>query len=412
MVNKTFGLLFYLKKSKNYQKSPLPIYLRLTVDGKRAEVATKRLCDDPQKWNASSGRMTGSKEATKILNAHLDILQGKVYETYKDLLQGGEVITAETIKNKLQGLSERPKMILEVFRFHNEQIKTLIGNGYAPLTYKRYETALQHTQEFLQWKYRISDIEITKLTGEFITEFDFYLRSVRKCGHNTTVKYLTNFKKVVGQCVQKGWLTKNPFNGIKLAPKEVVREILTQEELDRMEAKELSTERLTIARDVFLFSCYSGLAYVDVGRLQYDDINFGIDGCKWIFARRKKTEEPFRVPLLSVPLQIIERYKEHPKSVSEGKVLPVASNQKLNEYLKEIADLCGIKKRLTYHMARHTFATTVTLNNGVPIETVSKMLGHKNLRITQHYAKVLDRKISEDMQALKKKLKPVNKKAS
>jgi hypothetical protein len=301
MVNKTFGLLFYLKKPKNYKTGPLPIYLRLTVDGKRAEVATKRLCDDPKKWNTSAGRMTGSKEATKTVNAHLDILQSKIYETYKDLLQGGEAITAESIKNKLLGLSERPKMILEVFRFHNEQVRTLIGNGYAPLTYKRYETALQHTLEFLQWKYRVSDFEITKLNAEFITEFDFYLRSVRKCGHNTTVKYLTNFKKVVGQCVQKGWLSKNPFNGIRLAPKEVVREILTQEELDRMEAKDFSTERLTVARDVFLFSCYTGLAYVDVGRLQYIDISLGIDGGKWIFARRQKTEAPFRIPLLSVP---------------------------------------------------------------------------------------------------------------
>jgi site-specific recombinase XerD len=412
MMNKTFGLLFYLKKPKNYLKGSLPIYLRLTVDGKRAEMATKRLCEDPQKWSAAAGRMTGSREAVKTLNAHLDILQSKVYEAFKDLLQAGEAVTAEAIKNKLQGVCARPKMILEVFRFHNEQVKTLIGNGFAPLTYKRYETALQHTREFIQWKYRVSDMEIIKLSFEFITEFEFYLRSIRKCGHNTTVKYLTNFKKVVGQCVQKGWLSKNPFNGVKLATKEVIREILTQEELDRIEIKEFSTERLTMARDVFLFSCYTGLAYVDVGRLQHCDINLGIDGGKWIFARRQKTEAPFRIPLLSIPLQIIERYKSHPKCISEGRVLPVSSNQKLNEYLKEIADLCGIRKKLTYHMARHTFATTITLNNGVPIETVSKLLGHKNLRITQHYAKILDRKISDDMQALKQKLKLVHQKAS
>lgn len=336
MVNKTFGLLFYLKKPKNYAKGSLPIYLRLTVDGKRAELATKRLCDDPQKWNASSGRMTGTKEAVKTLNTYLDILQGQVYEAYKNLMQGGEVITAETIKNKLQGVSERSKMILEIFRFHNEQVRSLIGNGYAPLTYKRYETTLRHTSEFIQWRYHVSDMELGKLTFEFITDFEFYLRSVRKCGHNSTVKYLMNFKKVVRQCVQKGWILKNPFDGTKLTPKEVVREILTQEELDRLEEKEFSTERLTIARDVFLFSCYSGLAYVDVKQLQNRDINIGIDGGKWIFARRQKTEEPFRIPLLPVPLRIIDRYKDHPKCVSEGTVLPVASNQKLNEYLKDL----------------------------------------------------------------------------
>lgn len=412
MVNKTFGLLFYLKKPKKYRNGPLPIYLRLTLDGKRVEVATKRLCDDSQKWNAGSGKMVGSKEATKILNAHLDILRSQVYAIYKDLLQTGEVITAEAIKNKLLGITERPRMLLDIFHFHNEQVKTLIGNGYAPLTYKRYVTALQHTREFLVWKWNITDIEVSRLNFEFVSDFEFYLRSVRKCGHNTTVKYLVNIKKVVSQCVQKGWLSKDPFRGYKLATKEVVREILTQEELDRIGAKTFSTERLQVARDVFLFSCYTGLAYVDVERLQRGDISVGIDGGKWIFARRQKTESPFRIPLLSVPLQIIERYKDHPKCAAEDRVLPVSSNQKLNEYLKEIAELCGIRKRLTYHMARHTFATTITLNNGVPIETVSKMLGHKNLRMTQHYAKILDRKVSDDMLVLKEKLQRAQQKAS
>ncbi|HET7897674.1 MAG TPA: site-specific integrase, partial [Flavisolibacter sp.] len=391
---------------------PLPIYLRITIDGGRVEMSTKRMCEHPEKWNAKAGRVTGNKETIKTLNAHLDILQSKVYETYKDLLQDGKTITAEAIKNKLQGVTERPRMILEIFRFHNEGVRTLIGNGFSPQTFKRYETTLQHTSEFLQWKYRVPDLEIRQLTVEVITEFEFYLLSVRRCGYNTTVKYLTNFKKVVGQCIQKGWLSKNPFTGVKLAPKEVVRETLTQEELDRIETKTFSTERLSMARDVFLFSCYTGLAYADVLRLQHEDIRIGIDGGQWIFARRQKTEAPFRIPLLTIPLKMIERYKDHPKCVSEGKVLPVPSNQKMNEYLKEIAALCGIQKRLTYHMARHTFATTVTLNNGVPIETVSKLLGHKNLRITQHYAKILDRKISEDMQTLKQKMTVLHNKAS
>lgn len=408
MMSKTFGLLFYLKKPKNYQKGSLPIYLRLTVDGKRVEISTKRMCADPQKWNTSAGRMNGNKEAVKSLNAHLDVLQSKVFEAYTYFLQIGGTITAETLKNKLQGMRERPRMILEIFRYHNDQIKELVGNGYHMLTYKRYETALQHTREFLAWNLRVSDLEITKLNYEFICDFEFYLRSVRKCGHNTTIKYLSNFKKIVLHCVRRGWLSKNPFDGYKLAPKEVVREILTQEELARMAAKEFATERLTITRDVFLFSCYTGLAYVDVYKLKRREINIGIDGQKWIFAQRQKTETPFRIPLLALPLQIIEQYKNHPLCINEDKVLPVGSNQKLNEYLKEIADLCGVHKRLTFHTARHTFATTITLNNGVPIETVSKLLGHKNLRITQHYAKTLDRKISEDMLLLSTKLNPIS----
>jgi site-specific recombinase XerD len=280
----------------------------------------------------------------------------------------------------------------------------LPADGYAPLTVKRYATTLEHTREFLQWKFNINDLDINKLNYELIEDFKFYLNSIRKCGHNTAIKYLTNFKKIVLQCVKRGWLQKDPFYGFSLATKEVVRQYLTQEEIDKIASKSFSTDRLTIARDVFLFSCYTGLAYVDVYNLKRSDINTGIDGQKWIFSCRQKTETPFHIPLLSVPLQILDRYKDHPKCVNEDKALPVWSNQKLNEYLKDIAALCGIKKRLTYHLARHTFATTITLNNGVPIETVSKMLGHKRIKITQHYAKILDIKVSQDMKALKSKI--------
>jgi site-specific recombinase XerD len=336
------------------------------------------------------------------------MLQNKVYIIHSQLLQRNETVTAEIIKNKLLGISERPRMILEIFQQHNDQIKSLIGNGYAPLTLRRYITTLEHTREFFQWKYRINDLDINKLSYELISDFEFYLKSVRKCGHNTAIKYLTNFKKIVLLCVKKGWLQKDPFYGFSLATKQVVRQFLTQEEIDRIASKTFSTERLTVTRDIFLFSCYTGLAYVDVYNLKRSDIGVGIDSQKWIFSRRQKTETPFHIPLLSIPLQILERYKDHPKCINEDKALPVWSNQKLNEYLKEIADLCGVKKRLTYHLARHTFATTVTLNNGVPIETVCKMLGHKHLKITQHYAKTLDLKISADMQVLKSKIESCN----
>lgn len=404
MVSKTFGLGFYLKKRSNYEKGALPIYMRITVDGERAEVSTKRYCEDPTKWNSSSGRITGTKESVKTINAHLDILQNKVYAIHSQLLQQNESITSEIIKNKLLGISERPRMILEIFQQHNDQMKVLVGSQFAPLTFRRYQTTLDHTKEFLQWKFQVSDFDINKLNYEFISDFEFYLKSVRKCGHNTAIKYLTNFKKIVLLCVKKGWLAKDPFYGFTLSVKEVKRDILTQEELDQIFSKDFSVERLRIARDVFIFSCYTGLAYVDVYNLKRTDICNGIDSQKWIFAQRTKTETPFHIPLLAVPLQVLERYKNHPKCVNENRALPVWSNQKLNEYLKDIAALCGISKRLTYHMARHTFATTVTLNNGVPIETVSKLLGHKNLKITQHYAKILDRKISQDMQELRSKL--------
>ncbi|GAC1425534.1 MAG: site-specific integrase [Flavisolibacter sp.] len=358
---------------------------------------------DPAKWISSSGRMGGTKENVRTLNAHLEALQNQVYEIYKSLLQTEGAITADIIKARLTGREEKARMLLDIFTQHNLQIKTLVGNGYAPLTYRRYTTALEHTLRFIKFKYRLDDLEINKLNYEFISDFEFYLRSERKCAHNSTMKYLSNLKKIVLLCVKKEWLSKDPFLGFKLATKEVVREVLTQGELDRILQKEFTSERIRISRDIFLFSCYTGLAYVDVHNLRRSDIQQGADGRLWIIARRQKTETPFMIPLLTIPIKILNHYKDHPQCLNEDRALPVWSNQKLNEYLKEIADVCGIQKHLTYHMARHTFATTVTLNNGVPIDTVSKMLGHKNLKITQHYAKTLERKISEDMLVLQLK---------
>jgi integrase len=218
------------------------------------------------------------------------------------------------------------------------------------------------------------------------------------------MKYLANFKKVVLLCIKNGWLERDPFAGFKFTKKEVERPYLTAVELQEMASKEFKAERLTLVRDIFLFCCYTGLAYVDVKKLKRTEIGVGVDGERWIFTKRQKTDTASRIPLLPTSLRLLEKYKHHPQC-ENGRLLPVLSNQKMNAYLKEIADACGIDKTLTFHVARHTFATTVTLSNGVPIETVSKMLGHTNIRTTQHYAKVLDIKVSEDMKALREKLK-------
>jgi site-specific recombinase XerD len=210
-------------------------------------------------------------------------------------------------------------------------------------------------------------------------------------------------KKIVNLCLKKGWLLRDPFLGYKMCRKDVIREILTEEEIKIVLQKKFPTDRLNNVRDIFIFSCFTGLAYVDIKKLKASDIITGIDGSKWISTQRQKTETVSKIPLLPTALEILTKYRDHPKCIIENSLLPTPSNQKLNAYLKEIADVCGIQKQLTFHCARHTFATTVTLTNGVPIETVSKMLGHKNLKTTQHYAKILDRKISEDMLVLKQK---------
>jgi site-specific recombinase XerD len=406
MVSKTFSLLFYLKKRKSNKSGPIPIYMRITVDLHHVEISTKRKCE-PERWNSRAGKASGTKEDVKVLNAYLDSLQRKVYEVQRFLLDGGDTISAEKIKGILTGIAERPRMILEVFQQHNEQMAALVGNGFAHQTLKRYKTSIGNTRAFIKWKYKVSDLEITKLNYEFLSEYEFYLRSVRKCAHNSTMKYLSNFKKIVHLCVKKDWLSKDPFYGFKLVKKEVNKEFLTQGELQALTNKKIDIKRLDFVRDIFLFSCYTGLSYADVHKLKRSEIAIGVDGQKWIFTYRQKEGTPSKIPLLPGALAIVKKYIDHPMCVNKGLVLPVLSNQKMNGYLKEIADLCGIQKAITFHCARHTFATTVTLSNGVPIETVSKMLGHTNLRTTQHYAKILDRKVAEDMRSLRLKLNPV-----
>jgi len=295
-------------------------------------------------------------------------------------------------------------MLLEIFQEHNDQVTQLVGKDFAAGTLERYETSLKHTRSFIQWKYKADDIDIKKLNYGFISGYEFWLKSVRNCNHNSTMKYLANFKKIVILCLKNGWISKDPFLGFKMSKKEVVREFLTEEELQLMQSKKFVSERINQVRDIFLFSCFTGLAYADVKKLKRSEINNGIDGEKWVFTSRQKTDTASRIPLLPLALQIMEQYANHPQCNNTGRLFPVLSNQKMNAYLKEIADICGLNKELTYHIARHTFATTVTLSNGVPIETVSKMLGHTNIKTTQQYAKILDLKISMDMQQLVKKM--------
>jgi site-specific recombinase XerD len=403
-MEKSFGLLFYLKKPKNYHEGSMPIYLRITVDGIGKEISTSRHCN-PDRWNTNAGRCNGTKEDAKLLNAYLDTLQTKVYEAKRELIEKNEIISSEGIRNTLKGKTEHAKMILQIFQQHNNEVKCLVGKDFSAATLQRYNTSLFHTKSFMEWKYKLSDMDVKKLNYEFVSQYEFWLKSFRNCNHNSAIKYIANFRKIINRCLRNGWLDKDPFAGFKMTKKEVVPEFLTEHELDAIGIKKFSTERLKQIRDIFLFCCYTGLAFADVKKLKASEIRIGIDGSKWIFTHRQKTDTLSRIPLLPSALEILDRYRDHPVCANSDKVLPVLSNQKYNEYLKEIANVCSIDKNLTTHTARHTFATTVTLSNGVPMESVSKMLGHKNLKTTQHYAKVLDKKISDDMNMLKDKMR-------
>ncbi|QJD95395.1 site-specific integrase [Mucilaginibacter robiniae] len=403
MLEKTFGLLFFLKKSQN-QNDDRFIYIKITVDGKSKELSTKRKCE-ASKWNVHAGRATGNKEAVKELNYFLDTLEQQVYLAKRMLIESNKPVSAQAIKDILTGNYEKPRMILEIFRHHNDQMKALEGIDYARGTIGRYEISFGHTRSFMKWMYGTDeDKDIRELDHEFIAQYAFWLKTVRKCNHNSTVKYLANFKKVVLVCVKNRWLPGDPFANFKLTKKKVERTALTERELRRLEEKEFSTARLDAVRDIFVFSCYTGLAFADVQKLKRSDIRIGADGKHWIFVHRQKTNAPSRIPLLVQAKNILSKYRNDPKCCNTGIALPVLTNQRMNSYLKEIADCCGIRAELTFHIARHTFATTVTLNNGVPIESVSKMLGHADIKQTQHYAKMQDDKVSRDMLQLEENL--------
>ncbi|SDE53366.1 Site-specific recombinase XerD [Pricia antarctica] len=402
-MSHSFSQLFYLK-GKHFEKDvKVPIYLRLTVNGKRSELSISRKVD-PEKWSARTGKMRGTNLEANELNSYLDAVRNKINKIHARLVDEDRPFNSSDIKNLYVGKGEKIKMLVQLFGEHNQQMEKLVGIEFALGTWKRYHTTKSHISEYLQSEYRKKDIPVRDVDLKFIKGFEYFLKVTKACNHNSALKYVNNFKKIVRIAVANDWLTKDPFYNYKVQFKTVEREFLSKEELQRLIDKYIDGERLGIVRDMFVLCCFTGLAYVDVKTLKPEEIHQNEDGSFYIKSKRSKTDTGFTIPLLPTAVAIIEKYKAHPKVVNKDCVIPVLSNQKSNAYLKEIADRCDIKKNLTTHLARHTFATTVTLTNGVPIETVGKMLGHKNLRTTQHYAKIIDSKVEEDMAILRGKL--------
>lgn len=376
--------------------------MRITVNGKRADMSAGRDCE-PAKWNSHAGRAIGTKEEIKALNNYLDSLQTKLRNAQQVLIDANQQVTTESLQNQFTGKTPKSRFLMQLFKEHNIKVKALIGNGFEANTLKGYNTSEKHLKGYLQNEYGKTDIEISQLNHAFIIGFEFYLKANCKISGVSAAKYIKHLKKIVNHCIANNWLKQNPFINFKSSAKAKERTYLTQQELDAITNKKFVVERLTQVRDVFVFCCYTGLSYADVKKLRRNEIGIGMDGGQWIFTSRQKTDTSSRIPLLPVALEILNRYQDHPQCENQGLLLPVLSNQKMNAYLKEIADLSDVFKHLTFHLARHTFATTVTLSNNVPIETVSKMLGHTNIKTTQHYAKILDLKVSQDMAALKQK---------
>ena len=402
-MQNTFSVLFYPKRNDVNKEGKVPVYLRITLNGKRSELSIQHKVEI-EHWNTGAGKAKGNTQEAKNLNRLMDTIKNKVYTHYRELVEKNKVISAKSLKNAYLGIEERNITLIEIFRNHNEQVRELVGQEYAFNTLKRYQTAFRHIKKFLKYQYNLDDISLKLINHEFITGFEFYLKSKRGCNHNSTTKYIKNFKKIIRIALANNWINTDPFLNYKVRLKEVEREFLSEEEVHRMLNKRLHILRLEQVRDVFMFCCYTGLSYADVKKMTKNDLVKGIDGEVWIKMNRTKTGTQTSIPLLPTALMILLKYKDSEELIIKDVLLPVLSNQKMNAYLKEIAVLCEISKNLTFHLARHTFATTITLTNGVPIESVSKMLGHKSLKTTQHYAKILDRKVSDDMSILRSKL--------
>ena len=398
------SILFYIKKSKANLQGYTNIYLRITIDGKRAECSINRKVHTDL-WDSRSQKALGNSSENQEINREIDFIRNKIYTIEQKFQRDGTTYTATQLRDVYLGKDKTKKMLLEIFQEHNDEVDSLIGKDFAAGTAERYRTCKKHVADFIKKKYKKNDIPVQDVDHKFITGLEYYFKTTRKCAHNSAIKYITNFKKIIRIAHANDWIDKDPFLHWKGKLKIVEREFLTEEEIQKIIDLDLKMERLDQVRDIFIFCCFTGLAYADVKKLNRGDIVLGADGEEWVKTKRSKTDTRSNIPILPIAKTIIEKYKDNELLIEKDLVLPVLSNQKMNAYIKEIATLAGITKNLTFHLARHTFATTVTLTNGVPIESVSKMLGHTNLKTTQHYAKILDMKVSKDMEILRNKFK-------
>ncbi|MCJ7465907.1 MAG: site-specific integrase [Maribacter sp.] len=406
METNSFAVLSYIRASIPDKLGKAPIYLRITINSKRAEFSIQRKIE-PEKWCSVKGRVKGSNPKVQGLNHYIDALETKAYDIHSKLVLKKKPFTAEMIKNKLLNKEATHKTLLAIYDEHNGQIEQLIGLEYSYGAYRRHIRTRNHLATFINKEYKLADLFVKEVDLKFINRFHHYLKLKKTGNQNTITKYVVNFKKIMPIAFANNWVNKDPFYHWKATWKKVEREVLTETELRSMMEKEFSIKRLEQVRDIFVFCCFTGLAYTDVQKLSKDHLVLGIDGEKWIKIKRSKTDARSSIPLLPVAEEILSKYQEYRKHSYGNLVLPVISNQKTNAFLKEIASLCKIDKNLTFHLARHTFATTVTLANGIPIESVSKMLGHQSLKTTQIYAKVLDLKLKDDMAKLRGKFSKI-----
>jgi site-specific recombinase XerD len=399
-----FSLIFYISRTKAKKNGEVPVLMKININGNRVVMNLQRSIN-PNDWDSARARALGRTNEARIFNEYLETIRVKAHKKFTELLAYTDEVTPQMLRDAILGVkSAKSKQIIDIWQDYVADLFKLIGKEVTRATYQKHSRAMRYFEEFLRKKYQTSDVSIKSVNYQMIQQFSIFLKTDKECNHNTTIKFLQNLKTVTRLSIRSGWLLKDPFNGISLTLKEVDRPYLSHEEIERLIAFNSPFDRLNRVRDFFVFSCFTGLAYIDVSKLKRSEIEGNEESGFWIRTRRQKTGGRANIPLLDIPMSIINNYSRLELLRANDPILPILSNQKMNAYLKELADLCGIEKQLSFHVARHTFATTVTMMNGVPIETVSKMLGHKNLQSTQHYARIVDKKVGDDMKLLAAKL--------
>lgn len=404
MRNVKINILFYVKRNKILRNGEAPICMRITMNRTRAEMNIRKSVI-PDNWNQKKECCISGDPMSMGLNEYISEIKSNIYHVYNRLSQCEKEITPQILlKEILREKETQEKYLIETFHEHNIKCHELLGIDYTRSTINRYKLCAQYIVELLMSQKGISDILLKDLDGSFVRDFIHYLKTKKRHKGNTVVRYMKCLKKITNRAMADGLITINPFASIRLKSQEVEREFLTPDELKTIVNRNFTILRLQIVKDIFVFCSYTGLSFIDVRTLKPSNLIKDQQGNLWIYKKRQKTKNICTIPLLEIPLALLDKYKNNPICQEKDVCFPVPCNQKVNSYLKEIADFCGISKNITSHTARRTFASVVTLSNNVPIEMVAKILGHSDLRMTMLYTHVFDQNIYEKMMAIDHKV--------
>ena len=396
-MKSTFSIIFYLKRQVVKKDGTVPVMGRITVDGTQAQFSCK-VTANPKLWDTKGGRMTGKSMQALEVNRKLDKMRVSINKHYQEILDRDNYVTAEKVKNAFLGLEYRCQTLLKVYAQYNEDYEKLYKAGMRSWgSLRRYRCVYRHLQEFLQSRYHVNDISLKELNPAFITDFEAFLRTDKHLCENSLSVYMLPLRTMVFRAIDNGWLTRDPFHDYKVPKVETTRGFLTKEEIHLLMNTELKRKTMQLIRDLYLFCCFTGLSFADLKNLKEEHIQTFFDDSEWILIDRQKTGVRSTIKLLDYPKSIMEKYRG---LCADGRIFPVPCYSDCRGILLRVAKRCGITKHLTWHMSRHTMATEICLTNGVPIETVSSILGHKNIKTTQIYAKITKEKLNKDMDKL------------